>query len=188
MIKERPRKKEIGTEIKQDIFVNRANNYAYLAIGSNLGKKKNNIEKSKYLLQINGVLVDKVSSDYESLSWPDNRNPKFINIVIKVRTHLNAYNLLQLCNKIEKLIGRRRNVKNEPRTCDIDIIDYNGLVTKRTNKNKLILPHPKVSRRNFVLLPLFEVSSHWTHPKTKINIKKLISSLNIKDLRTIKQI
>ena len=84
-------------------------------------------------------------------------------------------------------MGRTRFKKNSPRTCDIDIIDYDQSVFKKRGNN-LILPHKSMSQRNFVLLPLFEINQSWKHPKSKINIVKLISSLQIKDLRSIKQI
>mgnify|MGYP001430525269 CR=1 FL=1 len=85
--------------------------------------------------------------------------------------------------------GKRKKInKNEPRTCDIDIIDYDQKIIRNNNNQILTLPHPKMHVRTFVLLPLFEITQQWIHPEKKIEIKKLINSLNIKDLRTIKQI
>ena len=84
-------------------------------------------------------------------------------------------------------LGRIRTSVNAPRTCDIDIIDYNKKMLKENN-SQLVLPHPRLSKRNFVLLPLFEIEKSWKHPKSKINIVNLINSLPVKDLRSIKQI
>ena len=84
-------------------------------------------------------------------------------------------------------MGRVRSKKNSPRVCDIDIIDYHKKIVNEKNK-RLILPHPRMDKRNFVLLPLFEIDKSWKHPKSKINIANLIKSLSIKDLRSIKQI
>ena len=84
-------------------------------------------------------------------------------------------------------LGRKRSKKNAPRTCDIDIIDYDQKVINIVNKN-LHLPHKSMNVRNFVLLPLFEIDQSWKHPKSKNNIAKLLNSLPIKDLRSIKQI
>ena len=95
--------------------------------------------------------------------------------------------LLKVCNSIEKSLGRKRSIKNAPRLCDIDIIDYKQKTINLADKN-LTLPHPRMSLRNFVLLPLFEINRSWKHPKSKKNIVNLINSLPIKDLRTIKQI
>ena len=95
--------------------------------------------------------------------------------------------LLKICNLIELKLGRIRKKKNAPRTCDIDIIDYNKKIIKKKN-SKLILPHPRMNKRNFVLLPLYEVDKSWKHPKSMTNIVNLINSLPIKDLSSIKQI
>ena len=109
--------------IKQDTSENLAK-IVYLGIGSNLGNKKLNIEKAKSYLQDHNIKILKCSNDYESNSWPDKNNPKFINIILKIKTFLSPINLLKIINIIELKLGRRRSKKNAPRTCDIDIIDY----------------------------------------------------------------
>ena len=95
---------------------------------------------------------------------------------------------MQKCLNIEKELGRKRNKKNEPRTCDIDIVDYDQKVIKMNKCFNLNIPHPEMHKRNFVLLPLFEIAKLWIHPVKKKGIKKLLNSLNSKDLRTIKLI
>ena len=112
----------------------------------------------------------------------------FINIVLKVKTILTPVNLMKSCLKIEKELGRIRKRKNEPRICDIDIIDYDQKVIKSKKIINLSLPHPKMHHRCFVLLPLYDLTKTWIHPIKKQNIKKLIDSLDIKDLVSIKQI
>ena len=171
---------------KQDISENLVNQ-AYLAIGSNLGNKISNIEITKFELEKYKIKILKSSSNYISVSWPDASMPNYVNIVIKIKTSLEPLELLKICNLIELKLGRVRSRKNAPRTCDIDIIDYAKKVLNEKN-NKLILPHPRMNERNFVLLPLFEVDKSWKHPKSKINIVNLINSLPIEDLRSIKQI
>ena len=187
MIKELPKKIENGIVKKLDISKNQAR-IVYLSIGSNLGNRKKNIDSAKFKLQSNNIIISKCSSNYESLSWPNPKFPKFINIVLKIKTFFNERELLLICNKIENELGRIRSKKNEPRTCDIDIIDYNRKVCKILGKNSLNLPHPGISKRNFVLLPLYEISKNWKHPQTHISILKLINRLKIDDLRAIKQI
>lgn len=172
---------------KQDTSENQVK-IAYLAIGSNLGNRLKNIDTAKIKLSNEGIKINKCSSNYESLSWPNANNPKFINIIIQIETRLKPIKLLTICNKIEKKIGRKRSFKNEPRVCDIDIIDFDNKVFKSKKKFFLDIPHPKLSNRNFVLLPLYEISKTWRHPKTKVKIAKLISLLNDDDLTTIKQI
>jgi len=172
---------------KQDILGNPAK-IVYLAIGSNLGNKLHNIEIAKFKLQSYKIVIIKCSSKYETLSWPNPKNPTFINIVIKIKTFLPPDKLQQICKIIENDLGRKRLKRNDPRTCDIDIIDYNKKILKHKKWQNLILPHPRMDKRNFVLLPLFEISKTWIHPVKKINIKKLINSLSIQSLKCIKQI
>ena len=171
---------------KQDTSENLAN-LAYLAIGSNLGIKIKNIEITKVELEKYKIKILKSSSNYISKSWPDPTMPNYINIILKIKTSLSPLELLKICNVIELKLGRVRGKKNAPRKCDIDIIDYDKKILNEKN-GQLILPHPRMSTRNFVLLPLFEVDKAWKHPKSKINIVNLINSLPVKNLRSIKQI
>ena len=132
----------------------------------------------------NDIKILKSSNYYESLSWPDTRKPKFLNIALEISTFLDPFNLLKKCKIIEKKLGRKKSFKNSPRECDIDILDYNN----RKTKEQIILPHPRMHKRNFVLLPLFEINKSWKHPLKKRDIKSLISTLSNRDIRSIKQI
>jgi len=172
--------------IKQDILENQAK-VVYLSIGSNLGNRNLNLEKTKFKLLNYKINIIKCSKKYETLSWPNPKNPKFLNLVLKVKTYLSCNELLKVCLSIENEMGRKRLKKNEPRTCDIDIIDYNQEVIS-VEKQKLFVPHRSMHKRNFVLLPLHEISKSWIHPKKKVNIINLLNYLTITDLRTIKQI
>ena len=173
---------------KQDISENQANT-AFLSIGSNVGNKKRNIEKTKFLLQKNSIKIVKISNIYETYSWPDKDQPKFYNIVIKVITNLKPVNLFYIVKNIEKKLGRKKALINEPRTCDIDILDYKGKIYKLdANNNKLIIPHPRLQDRNFVLFPLFEIEKNWKHPQKKTKIKDLIKKLDNSALYSIKLI
>ena len=156
----------------------------YIGIGSNLGNRIENITKAKYFLDLNGINITKSSSYYETLSWPDPNKPKFINIVVQSNTKASPEKLLKIFKSIEKKLGRKKKSKNSPRTCDIDIISYNQKILT----GNITIPHKRMHRRNFVLIPLFELNKNWFHPKTNKNIKKLIFSLSIKDIRSIKQI
>jgi 2-amino-4-hydroxy-6-hydroxymethyldihydropteridine diphosphokinase len=171
---------------KQDISENLAK-LVYLAIGSNLGNKIRNIEITKFELERYKIKILKSSSNYISESWPDSSMPNYINIIIKIKTSLTPLELLKICNLTELKLERVRGKKNAPRTCDIDIIDYDKKILSQKNR-QLILPHPRMNKRNFVLLPLFEVDKSWKHPKSKVNIVDLINSLPVRDLRSIKQI
>ena len=164
-----------------------------LGIGSNLkskfGNRFKNIKLAILFLKQNGINIIKKSSFYETPAYPDKRDPKFINIVISVKTKLSLSKLFSVIILIEKKLERKRGKKNSPRTCDIDIIDYNKKVFKFSyKKNILFLPHKNLSLRNFVLIPLREISPNWKHPKTKEVISTLINRLPIEDKKSILKI
>ena len=137
----------------------------YLNIGSNLPSlkrgRKDNIESAIELLKELKFNLLKISSFYETPSYPNKNDPKFINLCVKLETNINAIDFLKKIKEIEIKLGRTRLKKNEPRTCDIDIIDYNGEIIKN---NDLIVPHPRSHLRNFVIYPLKEIEPHWLHP------------------------
>ncbi len=169
--------------LSQDIFENQVK-IVYIAIGSNLGNRKKNIELAKSYLQDYGIKIIKSSSFYETLSWPDPKKPKFLNIIISAKSNFTPDKLIKIFKKIEKILGRKKLKKNAPRECDIDLIDYKNKLISRN----LQVPHKRMHKRNFVLFPLYEINKNWIHPKFKISIKKLIFSLPINDIRSIKQI
>ena len=169
--------------IKHDTLENQVK-MIYIGIGSNLGNRIHNIEKAKYFLKLNGINIIKSSKNYETLSWPDKSKPKFINVVIQSDTNFSPKKLLHIFKNIEKKLGRKNDYKNSPRTCDIDIISYYN----RILKGEISIPHGKMHKRNFVLIPLYELTKNWSHPKLKDNIKKLIFSLPIREIRSIKQL
>ena len=185
MIKEQQKKLEIGTVKKQGISENQAK-IVFVGIGSNLGLRRTNIEKAKFLLSEYNLDFLSVSSYYETPSWPDPQKPKFLNIILKLKCYYNSQELLKICKSIETQLGRKRAKKNSPRKCDIDIIDFNNLVAKKNSK--IHLPHKMMHKRNFVLFPLFEIQKNWIHPDKQIDVKTLISLLPDRDIRSIKQI
>jgi len=171
---------------EQDILENQVNK-VYLSLGTNLGKKKRNLELAKFLLNSSGINVIKTSSFYHSKSWPNENFPEYLNIILLANTKLRLIELFIKIKFIEKKMGRIKRPKNYPRICDIDIIDFNSQCFSKIYLNqKIKVPHESIHKRNFVLLPLYEISKNWIHPKFKKNIVKLISSLHINDLRSIK--
>ena len=174
--------------IKQDTLENQVN-IVFLGVGSNLGNKKINIEKAKYLLEKSLIKIIKCSLYYKTKSWPNINYPSYYNIVIKAKTLLTASELFIKIKKIEKSLGRVKSQKNEPRTCDIDIIDFNGKnLSFKINNNRIQIPHIRAIKRNFVLIPLFEINKKWLHPKNKKKISDLINKLDVNSLSSIKQI
>ena len=158
----------------------------YLGIGSNLhssfGNKFDNINLSISLLKKNNIEILKKSSFYESLAFPNKNDPKFINIVVQVKTLLDPKDLMITLLKIEEVLERKRLKKNEPRTCDIDIIDYKRKIVNLEFDNQLLqIPHSSMTQRNFVLFPLKEVCPNWSHPLSNISIDSLITNLKNKN-------
>ena len=171
---------------RQDILENQVN-IAYLALGSNLGDKKNNLNKSIDLIQKEGIFVKKKSKFFSTKSWPNENYPDFINSIILIETKLNIKELFLKIKKIEKKLGRTKSKRNHPRVCDIDIIDFNGEIKHiKLGKHKLYTPHKRMHNRNFVLFPLYELDKDWVHPKFNKNIVILMSNLTSDQLLGIK--
>ena len=154
----------------------------YLGIGSNLsssfGDRFKNINLAVSFLKEKKINLVKKSSFYETFSYPNKENPKFINIVIAAETSLPPKNLMEALISIEENLERKRVKKNDPRTCDIDIIDYNEeIINLKLNNFELKIPHQSMSSRNFVLHPLKEICPNWIHPISKTTIDILIKNL-----------
>ena len=144
------------------------------------------LDKAVEYLKDYNIKVIKKSSFYETESFPNKNNPKFINIVIEVSTQLNPEDLASKIMIVENKLGRKRGVKNQPRTCDIDIIDYNNKEIKFTkNQFEFIVPHISLESRNFVLFPLKEILPNWKHPKSKESINTLIEKLPLDERNSI---
>ena len=165
----------------------------YLSLGSNLhsnyGDRFNTLIKAIEFLKEHEIELIKKSHFYETLSFPNKKDPKFINLVLSVKTKHTLPKLMSKILIIEKDLGRIRKYKNDPRTCDIDIIDFNGEINELNNNEiKIKVPHEKLHLRNFVLFPLQEISPNWKHPQTGEIIYNLISKLSEDDKKSILKI
>ena len=153
----------------------------HLNIGSNLeskhGSRYDNITIAINLLKDSKIKIHKISSFYETPSYPNQNLPKFLNVGIIANFNDNYIELLKITNLIEKKIGRIKSKKNDPRVIDIDIIDFKGIIKDSID---LILPHPKSHHRNFVLYPILEIDPKWSHPIIKKNAEFLIKRLSQK--------
>ena len=153
----------------------------HLNIGSNLdskhGSRFDNITIAINLLRDSKIEVKKISSLYETPSYPNRNFPKFLNVGLVVHYKNDYLNLLRIIKLIEKKIGRIKSKKNDPRIIDIDIIDFKNEVKKT---KELILPHPKCHLRNFVLFPILQIDPNWSHPILKKNVQYLINNLSQK--------
>ena len=175
----------------------------FLSMGSNLSSpdgnfsRFENIDSAIKILLSYGYKLVKKSSFYETPSYPDNNKPKFINVVISLKSkNINISDedtvkeLMHAIIQIENKYGRKRKKKNEPRSIDIDIIDYNGkiLEIKLTESETIKVPHKRLYMRNFVLFPLKEISPDWIHPLSRKNINELIDELSEIDKKSILKI
>lgn len=156
-------------------------NEVYLIIGSNLGYRAANIRQAIFLITDEIGSVIERSSLYETEAWGISDQPLFYNQVLKVQTSLNPQSLLQHILAIEKKMGRVREKKYDARIIDIDILFFNNIILKSAN---LIIPHPRIGERNFVLAPLAEIAGALVHPENKKNITDLLAEsldkLNVK--------
>ena len=154
----------------------------YIGIGSNLNGKNNETPLQnckKALIELKKeVDICKISSWYKSEPIPVSNQPWFINGIIEISTNKSSLDLLEFILSIEEVFGRVREKKNEARILDLDIIDYKKKILYI--KNKLIIPHPRMHERSFVLQPLSELNPKWIHPIKKKGIKELIRNLNDK--------
>ena len=153
----------------------------HLNIGSNLdskfGDRFENISLAINLLINSSLKIIKISNFYQTPSYPNRKLPFFLNVGILANYKYDEISLINEISKIEKKIGRLKSKKNDPRVCDIDIIDFNGLIIKKDN---LKIPHEKCHLRNFVLYPVLQIDSEWVHPIIKKNVKFLINKLDQK--------
>ena len=153
----------------------------HLNIGSNLeskfGNRFENISTAVNLLIKSKVQINKISNFYKTPSYPNKKLPYFLNIGLTASYKNDVSQLLKIIKLIENKIGRNKSKKNDPRVCDIDIIDFNGFIIKKKN---LRIPHDKCHLRNFVLYPIMEIDPTWVHPIIKKNVKFLINNLDQK--------
>lgn len=145
--------------------------WAYLGLGSNLGDRQENIRRAVARLEEVGIRVVRKSSLYET--EPVSRWPQrwYLNCVLAVETELLPLRLLHELQRIEREIGRRRIVPGGPRTIDIDILLYEHSIVRSA---KLIIPHPRMTERGFVLRPLREIAPELRHPLTRKTVAQLL--------------
>ncbi|MCP8953597.1 2-amino-4-hydroxy-6-hydroxymethyldihydropteridine diphosphokinase [Bacillus safensis] len=131
------------------------NNTAYIALGSNIGKKETYLKEAvKKLHEHPEVQVELISSIYETAPVGYENQDDFLNMAVKISTSLRPKELLSLTQKIEQELGRKREVRWGPRTADLDILLYNR---ENIETEQLVVPHPRMYERLFVLVPMSEI-------------------------------
>ncbi|MFA5072594.1 MAG: 2-amino-4-hydroxy-6-hydroxymethyldihydropteridine diphosphokinase [Nitrospirota bacterium] len=146
---------------------------AYIGIGSNIGNKIEHCRKALELLEAYGKLKA-VSSFYctEPVGYPDQED--FVNAVAMIETGLLPEYLLEACHAIENMLGRRRTVLKGPRIIDLDILLYENQIIQA---EYLIIPHPRMASRKFVLIPLCEIAPEVMHPLLQKSVSSLLEEV-----------
>lgn len=151
---------------------------AYIAMGSNLGDRKENLLEALTNMENSGFKVLAVSSFVETEPYGVTDQPFFINAVVKIATELSAHNLLRALLEIEQKMGRVRKRHWGERNIDLDLLFYDNLVIK---DNDLVLPHPDMQNRLFVLAPLAEIAGEVVHPVFNVTVSDMLNKLTSGD-------
>ena len=141
----------------------------YLGLGTNLGDRLANLKQAIAALTPQMELKAK-SGVYETPPWGFEDQPKFLNQVIKVSTYLEPELLLKHLKRLEVALGRKESFPNGPRLIDIDILFYDDLVL---NKPSIVIPHPRLHERGFVLVPLMDIAPSLVHPVIQKSVREM---------------
>jgi 2-amino-4-hydroxy-6-hydroxymethyldihydropteridine diphosphokinase len=146
----------------------------YIALGSNLGDRAANLAKAREMLT-DDIQVLKRSSIYQTAPWGYSEQDDFYNQVLECETSLRPLILLNRLKKIEKKMGRKETFRNGPRVIDLDILFYDDLILKT---RRLVIPHPGLHERTFVLVPMAEINPGFVHPELGKTIVELLAKVD----------
>jgi 2-amino-4-hydroxy-6-hydroxymethyldihydropteridine diphosphokinase len=158
-------------------------NKIYLLLGSNLGNSKKQLAIAQKSISKKIGPIIRQSKFYQTAAWGNTHQPDFLNQVIVVSSKLNATECIETIFMIEHEMGRIRTKKNAPRLIDIDILFFNKDIIQTT---QLVVPHPALQERRFVLIPLNELSPLFVHPVLGKTIHELL--LKCRDTLNVKKI
>lgn len=151
----------------------------YLALGSNLGDRLANLKQAIASLPPQ-MEVKAASSVYETPPWGYEDQPEFLNQVVKASTYLDPEPLLKHLKRLEIALGRKTSFLNGPRSIDLDILFYDDLVLKTAS---LVIPHPRLHERGFVLLPLLEISPDLVHPVNQKSVREMAAGCDLAGIK-----
>ena len=154
--------------------------YVFIGLGANLTpagyrNPRDGCEAALADLPEEGIFIEQISNWYETAPVPASDQPWYLNAVALATTSGNAAMTLAALHRIESRFGRVREVRNEARALDLDLLDFGG---QRNQNPSLMLPHPRMHERAFVLVPLRELCPNWCHPVSGIWIDDLIAQLS----------
>lgn len=151
----------------------------WLALGSNLGDRLANLGAAVAALAPEARLL-RASPVYETPPWGYTDQPAFLNQVVQVETGLPPAGLLKKLKRIEAGLGRRATFRNGPRLIDLDILFYDDLILEAPG---LVIPHPHLAERAFVLVPLADLAPDWPHPVLKKSVRTLLEAVDTRGIR-----
>jgi 2-amino-4-hydroxy-6-hydroxymethyldihydropteridine diphosphokinase len=158
-------------------------NRSFLGLGTNIGDRLNYLKQAIKLLESNNFIkIIKKSKLYETKAWGYTDQADFLNMCVEIETKLTPNELLNVCQDIEKNLNRERKIRWGPRTIDVDILFFNDIILQEEN---LVIPHPRIKERAFVLIPLMDLSD-----KLKINnisINEYLKSLTTEEREEVKE-
>ena len=145
----------------------------FIALGSNLSDRLKSLERAQDLIRkISKIFGFRVSPVYETDPVGGPKQRKYLNAVVEFETDLSPQELLTKLLEIETQLGRKRSVKNAPRTIDLDLLFYGDQIIHEPG---LTVPHPRLHERWFVLKPLSDLAPEWVHPTMKKTVKELLA-------------
>ncbi len=150
----------------------------FLGTGSNLGDRLANLQKAIHAL--NDIApIDQASRVYETQPWGFTDQPAFLNQALSATTDLDPFDLLDSIKMMENEIGRTPTFRYGPRIIDIDILFFDDLVL---DEERLTIPHPHITERAFVMVPLHEIAPQLVHPRLQRTIHDLIAEMDVTDV------
>jgi len=158
----------------------------YLALGTNLGDRQANLEAALDALSSQIRLLDE-SPIYQTAPWGYEDQPDFLNQVVRAETTLSPRDLLTFVKHVEEQVGREPSFRYGPRKIDIDILFYEDWIV---DEDDLIIPHPRLHQRAFVLVPLADLAPELCHPKLKRTVAEMLKEVDttgVKRLRSSDQ-
>lgn len=161
-----------------------ADKQVYLSLGSNLGDREQNLRRAMEALERQGVHIVKRSSLYETEPQDFPHQPWFLNMILECQTRLFPVQLLTVLQRIENELGRVRTgaVRRGPRTIDIDILLFGAAIM---DTPRLVIPHPRMFERRFVLEPLLEIAPDLRHPLTREPLRKYCNAVAAQKVRKL---
>ena len=158
-------------------------NKAYLGLGTNMGDRLEYLNSAcRILSQYENINITNKSKIYETKAWGYTDQADFLNMCLEIETSLDEFQLLEVCGQVEQKLNRERIIRWGPRTIDVDILFFNDIIL---NNEKLSIPHPRISERAFVLIPLMDLNTNLVIKNKTIDV--YLDSLSSEERGQVKE-